>query len=136
MIELRGITQTYKGPQGPVEALRGIDLHITAGEVFGIIGRSGVGKSSLVRVIILFICSTQGEVSVNGRGLTKLSDAQLREARRDIGMVFQHFNLLSSRTVYDNVALPLELAGISKDEIYQRVTPLLVFVGLDHLADR
>ena len=113
MIHLRGITQTYQGSQGPVEALRGIDLQITPGEVFGIIGRSGAGKSSLVRVINLLNRPTRGEVIVNGRDLTKLNDSQLREARRDIGMVFQHFNLLSSRTVYDNVALPLELVGLA-----------------------
>lgn len=136
MIHLRGITQTYQGSQGPVEALRGIDLQITPGEVFGIIGRSGAGKSSLVRVINLLNRPTRGEVIVNGRDLTKLNDSQLREARRDIGMVFQHFNLLSSRTVYDNVALPLELAGMDKAAIRERVSPLLELVGLAALADR
>ena len=136
MIHLRGITQTYQGSQGPVEALRGIDLQITPGEVFGIIGRSGAGKSSLVRVINLLNRPTRGEVIVNGRDLTKLNDSQLREARRDIGMVFQHFNLLSSRTVYDNVALPLERAGMDKAAIRERVSPLLELVGLAALADR
>ena len=136
MIDLRGITQIYPGPQGPVEALRGIDLHITPGEVFGIIGRSGAGKSSLVRVINLLNRPTKGEVIVAGRDLTLLNDAQLRAARRDIGMVFQHFNLLSSRTVFDNAALPLELAGMDKAAIRERVNPLLVLVGLSALADR
>ncbi|WP_291517992.1 methionine ABC transporter ATP-binding protein [Acidovorax sp.] len=136
MIELRGITQTYPGPQGPVEALRGIDLHITPGEVFGIIGKSGAGKSSLVRVINLLNRPTAGQVIVDGKELTSLNDAQLRAARRDIGMVFQHFNLLSSRTVFDNVALPLELAGMGKTAIRERVNPLLELVGLAHLADR
>ena len=136
MIEIRGLTQTYQGPQGPVEALRGIDLHITPGEVFGIIGRSGAGKSSLVRTINLLNRPTRGEVIVNGRDLTRLGEAELRAARRDIGMVFQHFNLLSSRTVFDNVALPLELAGMPRGEIAQRVNPLLELVGLSHLADR
>ena len=136
MIDLRGITQTYQGPQGPVEALRGIDLSIQPGEVFGIIGKSGAGKSSLVRVINLLNRPTTGQVIVNGRDLTQLSDAQLREARRDIGMVFQHFNLLSSRTVFDNAALPLELAGMGKADIHARVNPLLELVGLAHLADR
>ena len=136
MIDLRGITQIYPGPQGPVEALRGIDLHITPGEVFGIIGRSGAGKSSLVRVINLLNRPTKGEVIVAGRDLTQLNDAQLRAARRDIGMVFQHFNLLSSRTVFDNAALPLELAGIDKAAIRERVSPLLELVGLSALADR
>ena len=136
MIEIRDLSLTYKGPKGPVHALRDINLEIASGEVFGIIGRSGAGKSSLVRCLNLLNRPTAGKVIVNGRDLMQLSDAELRAARRDIGMVFQHFNLLSSRTVYDNVALPLELAGVSKDEIYQRVTPLLELVGLDHLADR
>ena len=136
MIDLRGITQIYPGPQGPVEALRGIDLHITPGEVFGIIGRSGAGKSSLVRVINLLNRPTKGEVIVAGRDLTQLNDAQLRAARRDIGMVFQHFNLLSSRTVFDNAALPLELAGMDKAAIRERVSPLLELVGLSARADR
>ncbi len=136
MIDLRGITQTYQGPQGPVEALRGIDLTIQPGEVFGIIGKSGAGKSSLVRVINLLNRPTTGQVIVSGRDLTQLNDAQLREARREIGMVFQHFNLLSSRTVFDNAALPLELAGMGKADIRARVNPLLELVGLAHLADR
>ncbi|GAB3431872.1 methionine ABC transporter ATP-binding protein [Giesbergeria sinuosa] len=136
MIDLRGITQIYPGPQGPVEALRGIDLRILPGEVFGIIGRSGAGKSSLVRVINLLNRPTQGEVIVAGHDLAQLNEARLREARRDIGMVFQHFNLLSSRTVFDNVALPLELAGMAKNAIRQRVQPLLELVGLTALADR
>ena len=136
MIELRGITQTYQGSQGPVEALKGIDLTIQPGEVFGIIGKSGAGKSSLVRVINLLNRPTTGQVIVGGQDLTRLNDAQLREARREIGMVFQHFNLLSSRTVFDNAALPLELAGMDKAAIRERVNPLLELVGLSALADR
>ena len=136
MIEIRDLSLTYQGPKGPVHALRGINLEIASGEVFGIIGRSGAGKSSLVRCLNLLNRPTEGSVVVHGRDLMQLSNAELRAARRDIGMVFQHFNLLSSRTVYDNVALPLELAGVSKEEIYQRVTPLLELVGLDHLSDR
>ena len=136
MIELRGITQTYQGSQGPVEALKGIDLTIQPGEVFGIIGKSGAGKSSLVRVINLLNRPTTGQVIVGGQDLTQLNDAQLREARREIGMVFQHFNLLSSRTVFDNAALPLELAGMDKAAIHARVNPLLELMGLSALADR
>jgi len=136
MIDLRGITQIYQGAQGPVEALKGIDLHIQPGEVFGIIGRSGAGKSSLVRTINLLNRPTQGEVIVAGRDLTTLGDADLRAARRDIGMIFQHFNLLSSRTVYGNVAFPLELAGLPDAEIRARVEPLLDLVGLGSLRDR
>ncbi len=136
MIFLDGIHQTYRGPQGPVHALRGIDLHVPRGEVFGVIGRSGAGKSSLVRTINLLNRPTQGRVAVNGRELTALDARGLREARRGIGMIFQHFNLLSSRTVYDNVALPLELEGLSKSAIRARVLPLLELVGLGALAER
>lgn len=136
MIDLRGITQVYQGAQGPVEALKGIDLHIQPGEVFGIIGRSGAGKSSLVRTINLLNRPTQGAVMVAGRDLTTLGDADLRAARRDIGMIFQHFNLLSSRTVYGNVAFPLELAGLPDTDIRARVEPLLDLVGLGSLRDR
>ncbi|MCJ0763157.1 methionine ABC transporter ATP-binding protein [Variovorax terrae] len=136
MIELSGIFQTYPGPSGPVEALRGIDLHVPAGSVFGVIGRSGAGKSSLVRTINLLNRPAAGRVVVDGRELTQLSGAALREARKAIGMVFQHFNLLSSRTVYGNVALPLELAGLPAGEIRARVGPLLELVGLSGLRGR
>jgi D-methionine transport system ATP-binding protein len=136
MIELQGITQTYAGPSGPVHALRGVDLRVSAGEVFGIIGRSGAGKSSLVRVINLLNRPTAGRVLVGGRELTGLDDKALRVARRDIGIIFQHFNLLSSRTVYGNVALPLEIAGQSSGDIRRRVMPLLELVGLAGLHER
>jgi D-methionine transport system ATP-binding protein len=136
MIELQGISQTYPGSSGPVEALRGIDLHVQPGEVFGVIGRSGAGKSSLVRTISLLNRPVAGRVRVAGRDLTALAPAELRAARRDIGMIFQHFNLLSSRTVYANVALPLELAGLSRAEIRARVEPLLELVGLSSLRER
>ncbi len=136
MIVLQNIFQTYQGPTGPVEALRGVDLHIKPAEVYGIIGRSGAGKSSLVRVINLLNRPTAGTVSSGGRELTSLSDDALRVARRDIGIIFQHFNLLSSRTVYDNVALPLEIAGLSASDIKVRVEPLLDLVGLSALRDR
>ena len=136
MIELRGISQTYKGPTGPIEALRGVNLQIMSGEVFGVIGRSGAGKSSLVRVINLLSRPSAGQVLVDGRELTSLDGDALRLARRNIGIIFQHFNLLSCRTVYDNVALPLELAGQSAIEIRARVEPLLDLVGLSALRDR
>ena len=136
MIDIQDLSLTYAGPQGPVHALKNINLHIQAGEVFGIIGRSGAGKSSLVRCMNLLNRPGSGKMIVNGRDLLQLSDAQLRQARQEIGMVFQHFNLLSSRTVFDNAALPLELAGVSKAEIAQRITPLLALVGLAHLANR
>ncbi len=136
MILLENIHQTYPGPKGPVHALRGVDLEIGAGEVFGIIGRSGAGKSSLVRTVNLLNRPSQGRVEVAGRVLTALDAAGLRQARREIGMIFQHFNLLSSRTVFDNVALPLELSGMPRREIRARVAPLLELVGLGELGER
>ena len=136
MIDIQDLSLTYAGPQGPVHALKNINLHIQAGEVFGIIGRSGAGKSSLVRCMNLLNRPGSGKMIVNGRDLLQLSDAQLRQARQEIGMVFQHFNLLSSRTVFDNAALPLELAGVSKAQIAQRITLLLELEGLAHLANR
>ncbi|ETJ45767.1 ABC transporter, ATP-binding protein, partial [human gut metagenome] len=91
-------------------------LDVKEGEIFGIIGQSGAGKSTLIRCINMLEAPTSGSVIVNGTDLTTLSKSDLRKARKDIGMIFQHFNLLSSRTVYDNVAFPLELQGLSKSE--------------------
>ncbi|AQQ31891.1 methionine ABC transporter ATP-binding protein [Burkholderia cenocepacia] len=136
MIELRNLSQRFPGPGGWVEALHNVNLTIPQGEVFGIIGRSGAGKSTLVRTINLLTRPTEGNVVVGGRDLTLLSASALREARREIGMIFQHFNLLSSRTVFDNVALPLELAGASRADIEAAVLPLLDLVGLSAQKDR
>ena len=133
-VQLQGVELRYPGANAP--ALQGIDLNIRAGEVFGIIGRSGAGKSSLVRTINLLNRPSAGRVVVDGTDLTALNARGLRSARHQIGMVFQHFNLLSSRTVFDNVALPLELAGLPRAEIRARVEPLLDLVGLAPLADR
>jgi D-methionine transport system ATP-binding protein len=136
MIELRNLSQRFPGPSGWVDALRKVNLTIPQGEVFGIIGRSGAGKSTLVRTINLLTRPTEGNVVVGGRDLMLLPAGALREARREIGMIFQHFNLLSSRTVFDNVALPLELAGASRAEIEAAVLPLLDLVGLSAQKDR
>src|SRR5471032_2081297 len=136
MIEIRNLSQRFAGPRGWIEALHNVNLTIPPGEVFGIIGRSGAGKSTLVRTINLLTRPSEGSVIVDGRDLTTLPAAQLRTARRDIGMIFQHFNLLSSRTVFDNVALPLELAGMKRGEIESTVLPLLDLVGLTTQKDR
>ncbi|MGE0800390.1 MAG: methionine ABC transporter ATP-binding protein [Lautropia sp.] len=136
MIELEGIHQSYRGADGPVPALRGIDLAVPAGQIRGVIGRSGAGKSSLVRTINLLNRPQRGRVTVADQELTRLAERELRRARQRIGMIFQHFNLLSSRTVHDNVALPLELAGVRAAEIRARVGPLLELVGLGTLRDR
>src|SRR5690625_4764548 len=120
MIELNHLTQQFDGQNGSFKALDNVSLHINAGEIFGIIGRSGAGKSTLIRAINFLTPPTRGQVIVDGRCLNDLSKKDLRIARRDIGMIFQHFNLLSSRTVFDNVALPLELAKTNKAEIRTR----------------
>lgn len=131
MIKLEHITQTYVGNDGKVfEALKDVSISIRPGEIFGIIGRSGAGKSTLVRCINLLNRPTRGSVIVDGQDLTKLSDTDLRNVRRSIGMIFQHFNLLSSRTVFDNAAFPLELIGMDKAKIKAKVDPLLDLVGL------
>jgi len=136
MIEIQGVTQRFPNGSGTVDAVRNVDLSIRKGEVFGIIGRSGAGKSTLVRTINLLNRPTEGKIILDGKDMTTLSADDLRDARRHIGMIFQHFNLLSSRTVYDNIALPLELAGLSKAEIAKKVEPLLELVGLTALKDR
>src|SRR3954469_10614634 len=138
MIEFHGVEKEFPGRGGgtAVRALDGIDLSIGRGEIFGIIGRSGAGKSTLIRVVNMLERPTAGRVSVDGVDMNALDGAGLRAARRGIGMIFQHFNLLSSRTVYDNVALPLELAGLKRAEIKEKVEPLLELVGLSDKRDR
>ena len=137
MIKLDHITQTYKTPEGrEFKALDDVSIEIRPGEIFGIIGRSGAGKSTLVRCINLLNRPSEGTVTVDGKNLTELSEDELRESRRSIGMIFQHFNLLSSRTVYDNLALPLELVGTPKNVIREKVEPLLKLVGLTEHAHK
>jgi len=116
-----------------VDALAGVNLAIRQGEVFGIIGRSGAGKSTLIRMLNLLERPTEGVVRVDGRDITAFNDAQLREYRRGVGMVFQHFNLLRSRTVLDNVCFPLRLAGMARAARLARAREVLALVGLsDH----
>ena len=129
MITLEHISKVYEGANR-VEALKDISLTIEKGQIYGIIGQSGAGKSTLIRCINMLEAPTSGSVIVDGTDLTKLSASELRKARKHIGMIFQHFNLLSSRTVYDNVAFPLELQGLSQAEIKERITPILDIVGL------
>ncbi|WP_448207214.1 methionine ABC transporter ATP-binding protein [Azospirillum sp. sgz302134] len=138
MITFEKLQKTYpaRGTGAPVQALADIDLTIERGEIYGIIGRSGAGKSTLLRTVNLLEKPTSGRVLVDGVDMTSLSARELREARHSIGMIFQHFNLLSSRTVFDNVALPLELAGVPKAQIREAVEPLLDLVGLTEKRDR
>ena len=117
-------------------ALDGIDLSVARGAITGIIGRSGAGKSTLIRLVNGLEKATSGRVVVDGIEVGGLSEAGLRDLRRQVGMIFQHFNLLSSRTAYDNVALPLEIAGVDRQKIRERVGPLLDLVGLGDKAGR
>lgn len=135
MIELVNVEKTYYSKAGNIHALKKTNLQINEGEIFGIIGLSGAGKSTLVRCINMLEKPTAGKVFVNGAEMTAMSDAQLRKARQSIGMIFQHFNLLASRTVYDNIAFPLEIQGLGKEEIAKRVRPLLELVQLESRAD-
>lgn len=129
MIELNHINKVFQYGDRKIQALSDVSLTVPAGQIFGVIGASGAGKSTLIRCVNLLERPTSGQVIVNSHDLTKLSETQLTRARREIGMIFQHFNLLSSRTVFGNVALPLELVK-SDINVKKRVTELLELVGL------
>ena len=136
MIKLSGIEKVYDSPSGKIHALKGIDLEIARGEIYGIIGLSGAGKSTLVRCINMLERPTAGKVIVDGQDMTQLNESQLREARKSIGMIFQHFNLLSSATVYENIAFPLKLSGTNAEAVKKKVLPLLELVGLSDKANQ
>lgn len=136
MIKIQGVSQRFKSKNGTVDAVRDVNIDIPKGQIFGIIGRSGAGKSTLVRTINMLNRPTSGKIIFDGKDMGALSSRDLLHARREIGMIFQHFNLLSSRTVFDNVAFPLELSGKSKADIKKRVDELLELVGLTQLKDR
>ena len=133
LFSLRAIGKRF---DGGVQALDDISLDIREGEIFGIIGRSGAGKSTLLRTLNLLERPSAGTIEFEGRDLLTLDAAELRQLRRRIGMIFQHFNLLSSRTVAGNIALPLELAGVPAARIATRVDELLDLVGLREQRDR
>src|SRR5690625_3534189 len=135
MISVRELTKVYRQPTRDVVAIDDINLDIDDGEIHGIIGRSGAGKSTLVRCLTLLDRPTTGKVVVGSQDLTAVSDTDLRNARRRIGMVFQHANLLSSRTVADNIAMPLAIVNTSKPQRRTRAIELIDLVGLQGLAD-
>ncbi|GCD39025.1 methionine import ATP-binding protein MetN [Streptomyces chrestomyceticus JCM 4735] len=136
MITTTGLTKVYRSGDREVTALDGVDLHVREGEVYGVIGQSGAGKSTLIRCVNLLERPTSGTVTVAGQELTSLAgngqraNAALRAARSHIGMVFQHFNLLSSRTVQDNIELPLEILKVDRRERSRKALELLDLVGL------
>ena len=135
MIEINGLVKKYITGQGILTALDNVDISVKEGEIFGVIGPSGAGKSTLIRTLNLLEKPDQGKIVINSRDLTKLSKKQLRDSRKKIGMIFQHFNLLSSRTVRGNVSFPLEIAGIPKEERKKKVERLIELVGLSDRAD-
>lgn len=131
MIELKNISKTYTVDNCTLAALNNINLTIKKGEIFGIIGKSGAGKSTLLRTINLLEIPNSGTIKINNKEINNLSANKLRDTRKNIGFVFQHFNLLSSRNVFDNIALPLELNNKTKKQINQRVDELLKLVNLE-----
>ncbi|MFL5746996.1 MAG: ATP-binding cassette domain-containing protein [Niastella sp.] len=136
MIEIKGLTKNFYQKNKVVAALSDVSLTVPPGKIYGIIGASGAGKSTLIRCVNLLEKPTAGEVIVNGIALSTLSRRELTRKRRQIGMIFQHFNLLSSRTIFDNVAFPLELTRTPTAQIRERVNNLLQLVGLaDKAAD-
>jgi D-methionine transport system ATP-binding protein len=132
VIQLEHIVKTFRdaADQTVVDAVKDVTLTINSGEIFGIIGFSGAGKSTLVRCINLLTRPDSGSVSIDGQEMMELSPKELRAARKKIGMIFQHFNLMPSRTVFDNVAYPLKRSGLSKKEIAEKVRTLLELVEI------
>ena len=135
MIELTHISKNFASGGRTVHAVQDVSLSIGKGEIFGIIGFSGAGKSTLVRCINLLERPTSGSVTVDGKEMTALSARELRQARKKIGMIFQHFNLMPSRTVFGNVAYPLRGSGLSREQIADKVHRLLELVGIGDKAE-
>ena len=134
MIEVQELCKTFETDEGKVEALQNITLSIRAGEIYGIIGMSGAGKSTLVRCLNYLERPTSGTVSIEGKDLGALSEAELRKTRREISMIFQHFNLLMQKNVIDNICFPLVIGGMKKKEARKKAQELLEIVGLSEKA--
>lgn len=135
MIEFKQVSKTFATASGQVDAVKNVDLTINAGEVYGIVGFSGAGKSTLVRMLNGLETPTSGEVIINGKRIDNLKGKELRDQRKKIGIIFQHFNLLWSRTVLENIEFPLELVGIAKEERQKKAKHLAELVGLGERID-
>lgn len=135
MIQLKNISKTFRHKKQVFKALDNVSFEVKKGDIVGIIGLSGAGKSTLIRSVNLLEKPDEGQIIVNGIDLVKLGSKQLARERKKIGMIFQHFNLLSSRTVFENVALPLELDNANKAKINRKVNELLKTVGLEDKAN-
>ena len=131
MIQIENLKKTFHTKTGDVEALQGISARIEDGDIFGIIGLSGAGKSTLLRCIALLEIPSEGSIKIDGKDLSALKGRELTAHRRQIGVIFQGYNLLMQRTVAKNIAFPLEIAGVSKPEITERVARLIRLVGLE-----
>lgn len=130
MIRVENVSKTYTGKQGTVEAVKDVSLEISRGEIFGVIGFSGAGKSTLIRLLNGLETVTSGHIYINEKDITTLKRKELLKERQKIAMIFQHFNLLWSRTVEENIAFSLEIAGVSKAERKAKVAELIDLVGL------
>lgn len=130
MIQVKDVTKTFVGKDNTVEALRGINLEIGKGEIYGIIGMSGAGKSTLVRCLNFLERPTSGTVYIEGKDLSTLKEAELRQLRTEVAMIFQHFNLLMQRNVIDNICFPMEIKGVPRKDAVKRAKELLEIVGL------
>ncbi|MGX1263189.1 D-methionine transport system ATP-binding protein [Rossellomorea marisflavi] len=135
MITISDVKKVFQTKNGTVSAVDGVDMTIKDGEIFGVIGYSGAGKSTLIRMLNGLEVPTDGAVDVNGQLISKAKGRTLREARQSMGMIFQHFNLLWSRTVLENIQFPLEIAGVSKKERIKKANELLHLVGLEGRGD-
>lgn len=131
MIKLENVSKTFQTRNGAVDAVKNVSFEIESGEIFGIIGYSGAGKSTLIRMFNGLETPTAGTIQLNDVAISNIQGSDLRKARQKIGMIFQHFNLLWSRTVAENIAFPLEIAGVKKAERERRVAELIHLVGLD-----
>lgn len=132
MIKLHKVSKSYSRFQ----AIKSISITVNAGEIHGIIGASGAGKSTVLRLMNLLEIPDEGEVEINGQTLTNLHSKELRQARKSIGMIFQHYNLVANKTVYENVAVSLELVNFPREERKSRVGECLQFVGLESLKEK
>ena len=135
MIDVKNVSKTFNTPTGKVEVLKNIHLEIDQGDIFGIIGFSGAGKSTLIRCLNGLEKPDTGNIIIGENEITKLNRKELRNARKKIGMIFQQFNLFDSRTVYENIAFPLEISGYKKDKIKNRVEEILELVELSEKRD-
>src|SRR5690625_4775731 len=130
MISIKNVHKQFMTKNGPITAVDNVNLEISEGEIFGVIGYSGAGKSTLIRLLNGLEIPTSGTIYVADQEISNIQGTPLRKARQEIGMIFQHFNLLWSRTVNENIAFPLEIAGVNKAKRKKRVEELIQLVGL------